>query len=265
MNLFNRVQIKTPESVELEFALAGIGSRTEALLIDYVYWSITLLILLLLGLLGLLGLAWSDLLQELVGSEGFELWYYAMLGLIFFFVYVGYFTFFETLWQGQTPGKRRGKIRVIRDDGRPVGLQQATLRALLRPVDDFFFIGALMIMLGKREKRLGDWVAGTLVVQEEQAITAAEFPISENARSLANRLLQTADLLGLEPDDFAAIREYLRRRENLFPDARTKISRQLTRKAKAAIGLERMPQGVTADLFLEAVYLAYQNGGQCPP
>jgi uncharacterized RDD family membrane protein YckC len=257
MNFLNRVKIKTPESVELEFTLAGIGNRAQALFLDYVYWLLTLLVLLLLGLLFLF--AWSDFLQDLVGIDRLELWYYAILGLIFFFVYVGYFTFFETLWQGQTPGKRRAKIRVIRDDGRPIGLQQATLRALLRPVDDLFSIGAFMIMLGKREKRLGDFVAGTLVVQDEEAVTAAEFPISETARDLALRLLQVADLSSLQPDDFAALREYLQRRSTLFPEAKTKISQQLTQKAKAAIALERMPKGVTTDLFLEAVYFAYQQ------
>lgn len=257
MKFFNRIKIQTPESVELEFTLAGIGNRAQALLIDYVYWAFALLILLLLGLW--FTLAWGDFLQNWVGSDRFELWYYAILGLAFFCIYVGYFVFFETLWQGQTPGKKRAKIRAIRDDGRPVGLQQATLRSLLRPVDDFFFIGAFLIMLGKREKRVGDWVAGTLVVQDEEAVAAAEFTISDLARDLADRLLQATDLSGLSPDDFAAIREYLRRRSTLFPDAKKQIAQQLTQKAKSAIALERMPKGVTADRFLEAVYLAYQK------
>ncbi|MGB3238584.1 MAG: RDD family protein [Geitlerinemataceae cyanobacterium] len=257
MSFFNRVKIKTPESVEIEFTLAGIGNRAQALLIDYVYWLLSLLVLLLLGLWFIF--AQSDFLQNLAGSDRLKLWYYAILGLIFFFVYVGYFVFFETFWQGQTPGKRRAKIRVIRNDGRPIGLPQATLRTLLRPIDELFFIGAFMIMLGKREKRLGDFVAGTLVVQDEEAVAAAEFPISEKARDLADRLLQVADLSSLQPDDFAAIREYLQRRPTLFPDAKTKISRQLTQKAKAAIALERMPKGITTDLFLEAVYFAYQK------
>ena len=197
MSVFNRIKIQTPESVELEFTLAGIGNRAQALLIDYLYWSIVLLALIFLGIWFIF--AWSDFLQDLVGGDRFKLWYYGILGLVFFFVYIGYFTFFETLWQGQTPGKRQTKIRVIRDDGRPVGLPQATLRALLRPVDDLFFIGAFMIMLSKKEKRLGDWLAGTLVVQDEQAVSSGKFKISADAHPLANRLLQAVDMSELPP------------------------------------------------------------------
>ncbi|MDY6785335.1 MAG: RDD family protein [Cyanobacteriota bacterium] len=257
MNFLNRIKIQTPESVELEFSLAGIGNRAQALFVDYVYWLLTLLLLIVLGLW--FAFSWLDFLQDATGDSSLALWYYAILGLIFFFVYMGYFVFFETLWQGQTPGKRRAKIRVICDDGRPVGLPQATLRALLRPVDDLFFLGALMIMLSKREKRLGDWIAGTLVVQDEQARTAADFPVAEQAREFGDRLLQTADLSALPPDDFAAIREYLQRRSDLLPDAKKQISLQLARNARECLAIAQIPKGITADLFLEAVYWAYQQ------
>ena len=101
-------------------------------------------------------------------DEGQSQWVIAIMAMILYGLYVGYFVGFETLWQGQTPGKRRAKIRVIRDNAQPVGLFQSTLRALLRPVDDILFVGFLFILLGKREKRLGDWLASTLVVQTEQ-------------------------------------------------------------------------------------------------
>ncbi|KOR35732.1 MULTISPECIES: RDD family protein [Planktothricoides] len=257
MNIFNRVKIQTPESVELEFTLAGIGSRTYALCLDYLYWLLSLVILIILYLIFF---AISvNFLQDLLGGDRLELWGFAILGLIFFFVYVGYFAFFETLWQGQTPGKRQAKIRVIRDDGRPVGLPQATLRSLLRPVDDLLFIGMFMIMFGQREKRIGDWVAGTLVVQDEEAVASAEFSFSEKADSLADRLLEATDISGLSPDDFALIREYLRRRSSLFSEAKVELSYQITQRVQTALNLEKMPKGVTAELFLEAVYLAYQK------
>lgn len=257
MNIFNRIKIQTPESVELEFTLAGIGSRTYALFLDYLYWLLSLVILIILYLIFF---AISvNFFQELLGSDRVELWAFAILGLIFFFVYVGYFTFFETLWQGQTPGKRKAKIRVIRDDGRPVGLPQATLRALLRPVDDLLFIGMLMIIFGQREKRIGDWVAGTLVVQDEEAVAPAEFSFSEKADSLADRLLEATDISGLQPDDFAKIREYLRRRSSLFKEAKVELSYELTQRVQTALNLEKMPKGVTKDVFLEAVYIAYQK------
>jgi uncharacterized RDD family membrane protein YckC len=255
---FNRVTLQTPESVELEFTLAGIGSRGYALLIDFI-----ILGLILKGFL----IAWAflsiqllDVIENFIGSNSkLGLWLLAIQSLISFFIDVGYFVFFETLWQGQTPGKRFAKIRVIRDDGRPIRLQQSTLRALLLLVDGTFFIGVFLIALTKREKRLGDLVAGTLVIQEEQPIASATFRVSDQAQALADQLQTEADLSRLLPEDFAVIREYLRRRQAMTPQAKAELSRKLAHQVKEVIALANVPQKVTADLFLEAVYLAYQQ------
>lgn len=258
MRFFNRVTLQTPESVELEFTLAGIGNRAYALLIDYI-----VLGLILIGFLiawATLAIQLGDVIESFAGSNNrLQLWLWAIQLLISFFVYVGYFVFFEALWQGQTPGKRYVKIRVIRDDGRPVRLQQSTLRALLRPVDDIFFIGVFLIALTKQEKRLGDFMAGTLVIQDEQPVAAANFPVSEQAKALVDRLHIEADLSQLLPEDFAVIREYLQRRQAMTSEARTQLSRKLAHQVKEVIVLEKVPQKVSADLFLEAVYLAYQQ------
>ena len=200
-----------------------------------------------------------ETVTKLVGSTNrLELWLIAVQGLIGFFIYVGYFVFFETVWSGQTPGKRYVKIRVIRDDGRPVRLQQSTLRALLRPFDDLFFIGVFLIVFNQREKRLGDLVGGTLVIQEEQPITTA-LKVSTSAQSLAKKLLVDADISSLLPEDFAVIREYLQRRESMIPNARNDLSKQLATQVKQIICLEKLPTKVDANVFLEAVYQAYQQ------
>ncbi len=258
MGFFNRIKLQTPESVELEFTLAGIGSRAYALLIDYIVWALIWLVFLIAW--SFLSIQIADIIETWVGSSsGAQLWLFSIMLLIAFALNVGYFVFFETLWQGQTPGKRYVKIRAIRDDGTPVRLQQATLRALLRPVDDLLFLGVFFIIFGKREKRLGDWVAGTLVVEEERAIVSANFPLSEEAQSLADWLQTEADLARLLPDDFAVIREYLQRREGMTPEAKYELSRRLARQVKDIIALEALPQKVSANVFLEAVYLAYQE------
>jgi uncharacterized RDD family membrane protein YckC len=256
MRFFNRVKVRTPESVELEFTLAGIGNRTVALVVDYLIWGA--------ALIGIL-IVWSIVsvqLSRYININNVELWLTAISILIVFTVYTTYFVFFETLWQGQTPGKRYAKIRVIRDDGQPVGVSQALLRSLLRPFDDILFLGMLLIILGKREKRLGDWAAGTIVIQEERPVAAASFAVSEEARSLADDLLRTANISALLPDDFAVIREYLQRRYSLDSRAKSDLSLQLARQARDLIGLQDLPFQMTPDLFLEAVYLAYQEQGK---
>ena len=250
MHIFNKVKIQTPESVELEFTLAGIGNRALALVIDYIIMGLVFL---------LFAIAWIYFLFGIV-NETLTQWLLAIYFLIFFFIYVGYFVFFEVLWQGQTPGKRYAKIRVIRDDGRTVGLQQATLRALLRPFDEVVFMGVLLIVLGKQEKRLGDWAAGTLVVQDEQPIATATFPISDVANSLADKLLAKADLSLLLPDDFAVIREYLQRRGDMTAQAKEQLSQKLSQRIEQVLVLdEKLGVTVSPEVFLEAVYLAYQQ------
>lgn len=258
MRLFNRFTLHTPESVELEFTLAGIGNRAYALLIDYIIFGLILLVFLIGSLI--FNSVLLETIARLVGSTNrIELWLIAVQALIAFFIYVGYFVFFETVWSGQTPGKRYAKIRVIRDDGRPVRLQQSTLRALLRPFDDLFFIGVFLIVFNQREKRLGDLVGGTLVIQEQQPMTSAALQVSKLAESSIDRILTDADVSRLLPEDFAVIREYLRRREAMIPNARNDLSKQLATQVKKIIGLEKLPAKVDANLFLEAVYQAYQQ------
>ncbi|MEH2121527.1 RDD family protein [Nostoc sp.] len=257
MRFFNRITFQTPESVELEFTLAGIGNRALALLIDYTILIVTLLLFVL---------TWSVLSTQLLNfieeiftnGKNLGVWFLAIFFIIAFAIYISYFVFFETLWFGQTPGKRVSKIRVVRDDGRLIGLQQATLRALLRPFDETLFIGAFLIMLGPREKRLGDLAAGTIVIQA-QTPTASAMTISEQAKVLNQQLLEIADLSQLLPDDFAVIREYLQRRGAMSLKARASLSLKLAEQVQTIINLEKLPEAVTPDVFLEAIYLVYKQ------
>lgn len=258
MRFFNRITFQTPESVELEFTLAGIGNRALALLIDYTVLGVTLVLFIL---------AWTVFSTQMIkfledtfpNLPSLDIWFLAIFFIIGFAIYISYFVFFETLWFGQTPGKRVAKIRVVRDDGRLIGLQQATLRALLRPFDETLFIGAFLIMLGSREKRLGDLAAGTIVIQAETPTASATLTISEQAKVLHEQLIKIADLSQLLPDDFAVIREYLQRRSTMSLKAKASLSLKLAEQVVAIINLENLPEAVTPDVFLEAVYLVYKQ------
>ncbi len=266
LKFFGEIRLRTPESVELEFPLAGIGSRAYALLVDYTLITIAMLVVLLIGLLlSYQTLAYavqarSDLRPSSIG------WIVAFVLLGLFAIFVGYFVFFETLWQGQTPGKRMAQIRVIREDGRPIGLPQATLRALLRVFDDILvgLVGFLFIVQGRQEKRLGDWVAGTVVIQElrvkkDKDIIAIRDEIRAN--QVADAMLETASFNLVTPDDFAVVREYLTRRSRFSVKALETVSLRLAQQLKARLDLEALPFNMTPDLFLEGVYLAYLRQG----
>ncbi len=260
LQFFNAIRLRTPESVELEFPLSGIGSRTLALLVDY-----TLLTLAIAVVLFLWAIVSYQLTEYFPNTEGLGSWLIAIPFLLCFAIFVGYFVFFETLWQGQTPGKRVAQIRVIRDDGRPVSLPQATLRALLRIFDDlsFFVVGFLMIVLGKQEKRIGDWVAGTVVIQEHRS-QSGKIQLFDQAKAqeVAEFLVAEQEILDLLPDDFAIVREYLRRRDKLSSRARETASLNLAEQVKQRLELAGLPFNMSANTFLEGVYLAYQQQGQ---
>ena len=255
MRFFNQINLQTPESVELEFTLAGIGNRSFALIIDYIIFGLTIL------------LVWSlsaflafQLVPNLIGngfSDRLAQWIWAIQSMATFAIYVGYFVVLETLWQGQTPGKKWTKIRVIRDNGKPERLTQAILRALLRPVDDMLFIGVFFIIFTPQEKRLGDMLAGTIVVQEEAPKLTVE--ISTEAEDLAVQLRMEAEIDNLLPEDFATIRDFLQRRKNIMLEYQHQLSRKLAEQIREIILLDNVPEGYSNSQFLEATYLAYQQ------
>ncbi|MBO3463308.1 RDD family protein [Aetokthonos hydrillicola Thurmond2011] len=256
MHLFKHTKFRTPESIELEFDLAGIGNRAWALVIDYHILAGILILFIVFWTAGSIQVL--DI-TKVIFSNKMSVWFVAIALMICFFIYTGYFVFFETIWQGQTPGKRFAQIRVVRDNGRPIGLQQATLRALLRPFDEFFFIGVFLIIFGRSEKRLGDLAAGTIVIQNYTPAKSANIIISDQANSVYAQLLTIADFSIMLPDDFAVIREYLLRRNTMSSKAKASVARELSNQLLAILNLENIPESITPDTFLEAVYLAFQR------
>ncbi|WP_297039912.1 RDD family protein, partial [Thermosynechococcus sp. OHK43] len=148
-----RVTLRTPESIELDFALGGIGSRVLAWVIDQVILYTALVLFSLAA--GYIFYALYPWLIEVLPASGqsIEAWSLGIYLLVIFVLYNGYYIFFETYWQGQTPGKRYAEIRVVQDNGRPIGLREATLRSLLQSIDFAFLgIGAFLVTLSPSEK-----------------------------------------------------------------------------------------------------------------
>jgi uncharacterized RDD family membrane protein YckC len=158
--------IETPEQTSIEFPLAGIGSRFLAVLIDSLIQGAVLFIL---GLI-FVGLGLGFRSAGFAGSQTAGVWIVAILIFLYFLLMYGYFIVFESIWNGQTPGKRLTHIRVIKDSGQPITAIDAVGRNLLRIVDQLPFaygIGVLCAWISPQSKRLGDYVAGTVVVHEK--------------------------------------------------------------------------------------------------
>lgn len=258
MHLLRKATLRTPENVQLDFTLAGIGNRALALGLDYMVLSLGLgLILTLLNWLVPSIVQFLD--QWQLNSNGVLLWVAAIAMLVVFVLYVGYFAICEALWQGQTLGKRWVKIRVIQEDGRPVGLGQSGLRALLRPIDDFLSLGLCFIIFGTQEKRIGDWVAGTLVIQEEAGILAP-IVLGAESESIATQLRTELNPDWIQPEELTVVVNFLQRRSVFSPKVRVQISHQLATQLEKRLELDFLPRNIPDEVFLEAIYRLSQEG-----
>ncbi|MEP7149193.1 MAG: RDD family protein, partial [Acidobacteriota bacterium] len=216
--------IETPERVPLAFALASIGNRFLAAAIDHFiqYFSIGIVVWILLTA--------ADLGSGVTGViDGIQKeapkWLIALMIFLLFLLFAGYFIFFEWLWDGQTPGKRLLKLRVIREDGRPITLWEAMARNLLRVFDAmpgiFYSVGLIAIFLSSRDQRVGDIFAGTVVIRErtDEAPTFDE-TFSNRVSDAAFRRVQkrtefNANVMILSGPEIEVIESFLRRRWDL--------------------------------------------------
>ncbi|HHV60065.1 MAG TPA: RDD family protein [Clostridiaceae bacterium] len=170
------IEIPTPENVNLEFELAGLGSRFGALLIDALIQAGLILIAFLAMIFGSIDFANPGNYSSIVIAMGIVLVY-----LIFF----GYHTFFELVKNGQTPGKRLFKLKVIKKNGQSLNFLDSFLRNILRIADflpGFFLTGSLFIMFSSKYQRLGDFAANTLVVKtlNSEKPIKANIPVSDS-------------------------------------------------------------------------------------
>jgi uncharacterized membrane protein SpoIIM required for sporulation/uncharacterized RDD family membrane protein YckC len=158
-----RVSIITPDHIELDFEPAGLGSRLLAAVIDALIIVAIFVVLLIGGIL-------AGVSAFGIGGQGASAVFIAALVMLLYAVVWGYFVFFEALERGRTPGKRVAGIRVVLDNGLPVGWRESALRNLVRAADIMpppaCLVGSLMILFSKKGKRLGDLLAGTMVVRE---------------------------------------------------------------------------------------------------
>ena len=174
-------QIETPEGIDLPLRPAGLPSRALAFAFDLGVRGIIMGILLVpLALLGNVGVGLGSLLLFLVS------WWYMVL--------------FEVLNQGRSPGKQWMGLRVVQDDGTPIGWSASLLRNLLRFVDLLpfgYFLGVISCLQHPSFKRLGDLAAGTLVIYREQPLTRPQVPEAEPRRpAFAMTLAEQRAILG---------------------------------------------------------------------
>jgi uncharacterized RDD family membrane protein YckC len=268
----DQLNIDTPELVAIELPLAGIGSRFIAILVDYLIWGFVFLIL------GLLAAIIIPALHFFGGVSAN--WAIGITLLIVFLLQWGYFALFEAFGNGRTPGKRVAHIRVIHQSGRGINFVEALARNLVRFVDaapSFYAVGVVAIFLSRRSQRLGDMVAGTLVVRDREVDSpnwgessgrtiTAPTPVTEPSTTASGvaqagpwggpphlRVVLPAPALAkLSASDLEVLEGFFTRRLDMDLTTRAALAGRIATALCAKSGLA-IPPETSVETFLEAV------------
>jgi uncharacterized RDD family membrane protein YckC len=248
----DRLTIATPEGLELDLALAGLGSRFVGAFVDFMIRALLLaaLTVVLVGVDAFTG-------DTPGGRSGLGL---AVFFVASFLVLIGYDILFEVLASGRTPGKRLAGLRVVTASGHPVTFVPSTVRNLVRIVDFLpagYAIGSIAILATARNQRLGDLVAGTIVVRD-RAGRSHDVVVAPSPRAvLTPDALESAaawDVSAVTAEELTAVRRFLERRHGLDPNARVQLASTLAERLRGKVG--GATDGVTTEEFLERIAAA---------
>lgn len=271
----DQLSIDTPELVAIEMPLAGIGSRFIAIFIDYLIWTAIAILVTVVAAIVLPGLA-------VFGHVSFN-WAVGILILGVFLLQWGYFTLFEALANGRTPGKQVAKIRVIHRSGRAISFVESLARNLVRFIDylpSLYAVGLISIFLTRQNQRLGDMVAGTLVVRDRdietphwgemgsRTITGPAFTDSDASATIYATSSSAADALRTAPHlrvvlpatqvaklsaaDLEVLEGFFARRLDMALKTRAALAERIANALRAKSGLA-IPEDISVETFLEAV------------
>ncbi len=248
--------VVTPEAVLLEFDTAGVGSRVVAEILD-----------LLVQVAALIALS---LVASLASTGGINLGQTTALVLTLvmtFLILVGYPIAMETLWNGRTLGKAAMGVRVVTSEGGPIRFRHAAIRGIFGLVEIWIFLGSIAIVsmvCTTRNQRVGDLVAGTIVLRERSAAgpgVAVSFPTPPGYEAYVASL----DVTPLSAEQYSIIRSFLMRVLQLSWPARAALAVRLANPT-AVLMRHTPPPQVSPELFLVCVASAYQHryGGPVP-
>lgn len=247
--------IETPEHVEFSVRIAGPTRRGLAYLLDLL---IRLVVFLVMGVL----LAAFGVVGDLTEASG------GVLLVMLFALEWGYYIGFETLWNGQTPGKKAMSIRTVKEGGYPITFIDVVLRNLVRAADILpvgYIAGVAVMSLDGRYRRLGDMVAGTMVVSEERSRLGAALSIQPPPTP--DELGMFATQPHLSAQELDALELFLRRVGTLAPLREEELAQMVAPRLAERFGVRYQ----SASRFLAVLYhrtthrVVVPPGGQAGP
>jgi uncharacterized RDD family membrane protein YckC len=240
----NTLVIQTPEGISFTQHLAGPVTRFLASSID------------LAGITLISGILSQVLLLAAVVNPDFAL---AARTICYFVVTIGYSILLESIWRGQTLGKRALKIRVVDAEGFRLRPVQIVIRNLLRVVDllpAFYAVGGICCAISPRYQRLGDIAANTVVIYAApQKIPDLELLFSGTYNSLRNHAHLAAQLRkSISPEEARIALESVARRTELDPSSRIELYRQVARRLRSLVSFpEETLEGMTDEQYVRNI------------
>jgi len=242
--------VTTPDNIKVEYRLAGAGSRLGAVIIDtaiqFALFTATILIL--------VWVLFDFSFIRLTNTIGRFANAGAVLLLIYFVIFFGYFLVFEIVMKGRTPGKKVFGLRTIRTNGQPITFIQAIIRNIVRVFIDNMGVGIVMMLFTKNHTRLGDSLAGTIVISENPSKYKMQSLVwSPTAPSEAQTVINTKYPLTYE--EYEILKDYFARRETFLDNGRY-IESRIADYFAEKFEIDK----VSVDLpFLEQIMI--ENGG----
>jgi uncharacterized RDD family membrane protein YckC len=247
-----KLTIETPEQIELEFPVAGVGSRGMALLVDTLIQAVVVIVVLIIT-----SLVSPDLSRYWVAAGK---WMMAATILLMFCLYWGYFAIFEIFWNGQTPGKKQARIRVITASGRPITAFEAIARNFLRAVDSQggYIVGAIAIAVDKKNRRLGDMVAGTVVIHELQE-QGDSYWYAQKGDAVVKPSVEA--VTAMTAQEFQLIETFLNRRLDLPYEQRVQTAWTIADRIGSRLNVPLEDRG-SPENFLEELSRRYRDNAR---
>lgn len=256
------MEIKTPEYVSLQFQLSGLGSRAAAFLIDQlILWTINASIIIILVII----MNNETFLPIFFAENTIPI---AIMIIALFIINWGYFFTFEFFSGGRTIGKKLLGIRVIQENGHSITLLSSFIRNLMRIIDSLptaYFLGIIMVFFHSKHKRLGDLVAGTIVVHERKAkrkkkLTPIEKEIAKRGLSKNDLSIDEWALKSFSVKDWKLVSTYVSRFQQLPESERNPLTKQISGILLPKIGfdVEEKAEGELENILL-VLYLILRD------
>jgi len=238
----SKLIVETPEQIGIEFEIAGLGSRLLAALVDLACMLVFLIVAMVLAFAAMAGSGQrrsfrqvtENVSQSQPWTHGLGAAAQILLLLSVFVVIWGYYIICEMVTGGASPGKRALGLRVIRDNGLPIGFTQSLLRNLVRILDFLpwaYGVGLVAVFVSRRSQRLGDLVAGTLVVR-----LAVDGHQPLGAMPWVPAAATQPGTHPLAPAERDLIARFLGRSANLEPEARRSLARRIATPLRQRLG-----------------------------